>query len=145
MQQGYKWTNPRTQTAIVSDKAAGLTVRQIAAKYDVSLNTVSRVVRRFKDAEPRTELANGVAEGYRERLKSKAIVAIESGLDYDADPYKRAHLGVKVLEGTGEFVSGQHLQVDGAVAMQVSWMPVQAPEYPISDQPIDAESKLIKD
>src|SRR5262245_12950393 len=98
----YKWTDDRTKVSIIADRAAGLTVREIA-KYDMHANTVSRVCRQFAKDDPRTEYAQGILSGYRERLKSGAVKAVESGLDHPDDPYKRGNLGVQVLKGLGEF------------------------------------------
>ena len=58
-------------------------------------------------------------------MKQDAIAAVTAGLRASRDPYKAANIGVKVLEGIGEFVSGSHVDVDASVAIQVSWLPAQ--------------------
>src|SRR5262249_33920226 len=99
----YKWTDIKTQQAIFADRSAGLTVRQIAEKYGVHANTVSSICKKFAKEDPRTELAQGLLSGCRDRLEVKAVKAVESGLDCSDNPYKAGNLGVSVLKGLGVF------------------------------------------
>src|SRR5436190_334357 len=48
----------------------------------------------------------------------KAVQAGEAGLDARHDPYRRATIGVKVLEGIGEFIN----KPEQDVQIQVAWM-----------------------
>src|SRR5262249_35240318 len=99
----YKWTDIKTQQAIFADRSAGLTVRQLAEKYGVHANTVSSICKKFAKEDPRTELAQGLLSGCRDRLEVKAVKAVESGLDCGDNPYKAGNLGVSVLKGLGVF------------------------------------------
>src|SRR5262245_25487225 len=99
----YRWTDPKTQQAIFADRSAGLTVRQLAEKYGVHANTVSSICKKFAKEDPRTELAQGLLSGCRDRLESKAVRALEDGLDCTDNPYKRGNLGATTLKGLGVF------------------------------------------
>jgi len=99
----YRWTDPKTQQAIFADRSAGLTVRQVAEKYGVHPNTVVSICKKFAKEDPRTELAQGLLSGCRDRLEVKAVKAVESGLDCTDSPYKAGNLGVSVLKGLGVF------------------------------------------
>ena len=59
-------------------------------------------MKEFKGSCPRAELSKDLSH-YREKLKGKAITAVENGLDCPDDPYKQGNLGVQVLKGLGEF------------------------------------------
>ena len=99
----YTWTDPKTCQAIFADRSAGLTLQQLADKYNVHPNTVSRIVRKFAKENPQTELAQGLLSGCRDRLEVKAVRAVENGLDCGDNPYKAGNLGVSVLKGLGVF------------------------------------------
>src|SRR5262249_27829914 len=99
----YTWTDPKTCQGIFADRSAGLTVQQLADKYNVHPNTVSRILRKFAKENPRTELAQGLLSGCRDRLESKAVRAVEDGLDCAENPYRRGNLGVSVLKGLDVF------------------------------------------
>src|SRR2546428_7533175 len=87
--------------AIIADRLAGLSNREIAGKFGRGLHpqTVSKLFSQFRRETPDAEVSKGVAPNYRTRLKEKGIVAIEAGLDDPKDSYKRAGVGVKVLHG----------------------------------------------
>src|SRR5215831_1366682 len=91
----YKWTDFKTQQAIFADRSAGLTVRQVGEKYGVHPNTVVSICKKFAREDPRTELAQGLLSGSRDRLEVKAVSAVENGLDCRQDPYKAGNLGVE--------------------------------------------------
>jgi len=99
----YRWTDPKTRQAIFADRSAGLTVRQVAEKYGVHPNIVVSVCKKFAKEDPRTELAQGLLSGCRDRLEVKAVLAVENGLDCTENPYRRGNLGVSVLKGLGVF------------------------------------------
>jgi hypothetical protein len=110
----HSWTSPRTQRAIIADRASGLSCREIGKKYDVDSSTVSRICRRFREESPESELAKDPVADYRSRLKTKSIRAIDAGLDDQSDNYKRGHLGVSVMKGIGEFEidRGVHVTIE---------------------------------
>jgi len=111
----YTWTDPKTCQAIFADRSAGLTLQQLADKYNVHPNTVSRIVRKFAKENPQTELAQGLLAGCRDRLEVKAVRAVEDGLDCTENPYRRGNLGVSVLKGLGVFNDDSvHVQYESA-------------------------------
>ena len=116
---GYKWTDQRTIKAIVADRIVGLTPTEIGKKYGIHPNTVIRKCKEFIAAEPHSELAKireaDSLDNYRERLKTKAITAIEAGLDCTDDQYKRATVGCRTMEGIGEFKTPGQMQVNMAL------------------------------
>ena len=101
--------------AIVAAVATGAVKSQLAQRFDVRPETISRLIRKVKSInDPDNPLAK---RNYREMLRTKAIAAITDGLDTPDDAYKRANIGVKVLEGIGEFTTTH----DQDVHIEVSW------------------------
>jgi len=98
----FKWTQVQEKQGIISDASMGLSQAKIAEKWGVSRATVARVLKEFKEVCPQAELSKDLSH-YREKLKGKAITAVENGLDCPDDPYKQGNLGVQVLKGLGEF------------------------------------------
>jgi len=140
---GKAWKNESTKMAIIADKAAGVPVRIICERYNLDASTVWRICKKVQQAHPESAISrDATSADLRTRIKAKAYSALEGGLDHDADPYKRASIGVKVLEGIGEFISGHQVQVDGAVSMTVSWLPIQEPA---TEEALDVDTKLISD
>lgn len=78
----------------------GKSIRKIAAERSMSKNTIAKAIKIFREPPPEQK---SQTESTREQLEQKAFVAIEAGLDADADPYKRADVGFKYLKGTGVF------------------------------------------
>jgi len=97
---------PAIEKAVIADRMAGLRTTEIGARYGLHRVTVSRICSRFRREEPRSELASPAAD-YKLRLKTKAISAVEAGLDDASDNYKRGNLGVVTLKGIGEFQGEQ--------------------------------------
>ena len=104
--------NELDRTAIVAARVLGKSVVQIAADHGVSRQTIHNVLRMLKEAHDSDDMN---AAAYVNRLKRKSIVAVEAGLKSrdeiveeggtadEYDRYKTANLGMKVLEGVGEF------------------------------------------
>jgi hypothetical protein len=132
--------SPAEKSAIVAAVASGQPKTVIAKQFNVHRNTVTALCKSVRAVD---NPANPLREDYRESLRTKAAVAVEAGLDCTKDEYKRAGIGVRVLEGIGEF--GQRFQVEGAVAMTVTWGQVQEPNLNEAgaDKPIDVESHLL--
>ena len=112
--------------AIIAACATGARKGDIAKDFGIRPETVSRLLKDVKQVQNKS---NPLSSEYKPRLRDHAIRAIERGLQAKRDPYAAANIAVKVMSGIGEFVSGSHLQVDGAVAFQVSWGPVQPREH----------------
>jgi hypothetical protein len=93
---------PVVKQSIVADRVSGMKIKDIAKKHGLHRITVGKVIKQFKRDAPASMLANPVGD-YKERLKGKAIGAVENGLECPVDPYKRGGLGVQVLKGIGEF------------------------------------------
>ena len=107
---------------IVAACAVGAHKGNLAKEFNVRPEVISRILRKVKEVQ--TE-SNPLRDDYRPALKEKALRSVRRGLDCHRDPYKAANIGVKVLEGIGEFVSGSHLDLDASVAIKVSWLPAQ--------------------
>ena len=114
---------PIDEKALLASYVGGEGPTELAKRFGISRQWASKIVNDFKKQRAGIEDIDGV--NYKARLRRKAIIAVESGLEAQDDPYKRARVGVNVLEGIGEFVTGQKLQVGGDVSLTVSWMPVQ--------------------
>lgn len=93
---------PAIEKAVIADRMAGLTTIEIGRKYELHRVTVSRIMSRFRHESPQTEFASPAGE-YRQRLKAKAIVAVEAGLDDPTNNYKLGNLGAVTLKGLGEW------------------------------------------
>lgn len=92
--------------AIIIEKANQAPTQLIAVRYDVAPETVNRIWRDFCNSAAKVrKVADETPEETRTWLKGKALVAIESGLDCERDPYRRAAVGVNVMKGIGEFKS----------------------------------------
>ena len=89
--------------AIVTARAAGVPVNELAKRYRVSRQTISAVLGKLKDGKHADAKEEFDATVYRSKLCRKAYVAVEAGLDCEKDPYKRANVGTTTLKGLGEF------------------------------------------
>jgi hypothetical protein len=74
----------------------------LLARYRLYRTSVNRICSLFRRQAPQSEFASPTAE-YKQRLKTKAIVAVEAGLDDTSDNYRRGNLGAVTLKGLGEF------------------------------------------
>jgi hypothetical protein len=92
------------RNAIIADKAEGVSTKELAIRYDCSESTIRSIWRSFVQTSARVRsIAHETQQDTRNRLKGKAVIAIESGLDCERDPYRRGALGVQVMKGIGEF------------------------------------------
>ncbi len=100
-----KVSDQMEKAIIVAISADGLKQKEAAEKYGVPLRTVARIWGKFRKTV--TPIMEQVARESRiefaGRIVGKARDAIEGGLDAKEDPYKRAGVGIKVMEGIGEF------------------------------------------
>jgi len=123
---------PIDEKALLASYVAGEGPTELAKRFGISRQWVSKLVNDFKRQRAGIEDIDGV--NYKSRLRRKAIVAVESGLDASGDPYKRARVGVNVLEGIGEFTTARGVQVQGDVQITFLWGPVQNPIHaPVID------------
>jgi transposase-like protein len=113
------------RAAIIAAVAAGQTQAQVAKAFGVHRNTVYMLCKRVREDFQHPQ--NPLALDYKASLRVQAIRAVESGLKDKRDRYKQAAIGVKVLEGIGDFVSGHQVQVDGAVDVIFQWAAPQDP------------------
>ena len=88
----------------------------LAKEFGIRPETISRIIRQAKTVQTPS---NPLASDYRPNMKQRAVKAINRGLECKRDPYKAANIGVKVLEGIGEF--SQHSQVDEHREIVVRW------------------------
>jgi hypothetical protein len=101
-----------TRNAVILDRAKGDPTRLVALKYQISESSVRDIYNDFlkSTASVRT-IADSEPEEFRASIRRKAIFAIEHGLDCDRDPYRQASVGLKVMEGIGEFKSGGNASI----------------------------------
>jgi DNA-binding CsgD family transcriptional regulator len=107
-------------------KSQGHKIKDIAAHFGIGARGVSHHIAAlkrkagYKDAAhtEKLELPNP-----KQIVQKKAYQAVEAGLDCVDDPYKRGNLGVRVLQGTGEF------QPDGGGVNVLTLINTMPPEY----------------
>jgi hypothetical protein len=93
-----------TRNAIIEEKAEGKPSKIVAIHYDVSPSTVDKVWQGFlKQARRVGALGATTPAQIKDRLRGRAVAAIENGLECDRDPYRQAAVGVSVMKGIGEF------------------------------------------
>jgi hypothetical protein len=102
LEDGLKITES-DKLAIVTARAVGVSVNELAKRYDVSRQTISSVLAGLKNAKHKDAKEEFDAIVYRNRLRKKAYEGVEAGLDCSDDQYKRGNLGVQVLKGVGDF------------------------------------------
>jgi transposase-like protein len=107
--------SPAQKSAIIAAVATGRSKSSVAKQFGVHRNTVSALC---KPVQAVTNPANPLAKDYRETLRTKAVQAVEAGLDCAKDDYKRGGIGVKVLAGLGEFKDTH--QVDGEIIVRLA-------------------------
>ena len=113
--QGRYLTELQRQ-AIIASVVSGQTQGDVAKQFGIHRNTVCALcksVRRLVKRGKPVALKAFVALD-RDRMRSKAAVAVEAGLDHEDDPYKRGGLGVQVLKGLGDFAPEQSVNVSAA-------------------------------
>lgn len=133
-----KRLNSAEKQAVIAAVAMGQPKTIVAQQFGVHVNTIHNLcasVRRLDHP------ANPLAKDWKEGARVKARTAVEAGLDAAGDPYKRASIGVKVLEGLGDLQTGAHLQVEGTVQMVVSWSGSRQPERTLS--PVDEDITVV--
>jgi hypothetical protein len=137
--KSWKWLSPREEQAIVADRASGLSLAEIGEKYHRSRQAVARALARFKQNVPEAVVSQGVAVGYRERLRDKSIRSIERALDSDRDEYKSANVAVSVMKGIGEFNEQQ--APTGSLSLLIASMPPGLlPRFAEALEPIEANA-----
>lgn len=108
--------------AVVIDRAKGTPSKLVAAKYGISVASVQTIWGEFsRSIGTRTSDEDDPAK-FRSKIRKKAVDAIEGGLECDRDPYRAAAIGVKVMEGIGEF-RGQ--QGEGGVNIFMAGVPAE--------------------
>ena len=91
-QRGLPFT-PHQRQAIAAALGSGRSHLSIAQEFNCNRVTVSRIAAELRQATLQ------LGGDWKTAQVSRAIRAVDKGLDHDADPYKRADLGVKVLTG----------------------------------------------
>lgn len=115
-----------SRAAVIAAVAAGQSQVEVAKAFNLHRNTVWSICNNVKSVANR---ANPFSGEYKAALKTKSILAIHRGLDHKRDPYKAATIGVKVLEGIGEFVTGAQVKVDTTANVVFSWGPTTEAEH----------------
>lgn len=95
---------PEAEKAIIQERIQGLTVAGTALRYQVTESTVRRVYSQFLAEVAKAKRTDGeTPDQFNKRIIKKARRAVVAGVDCNRDPYRRGALGVRVLEGVGEF------------------------------------------
>lgn len=121
---------PAEKAAILAAVAAGSSKIQVAQQFGVHPNTVSNIceaVRKF--AHP----SNPLAETWKEALIGESVEAVKQGLRARQDVYRAADIGVKVLTGLGEFVTGNNVKVDAVSNVVIQWGRSDDAQQPTTD------------
>ena len=109
--QGRYLTELQRQ-AIIASVASGRSQISVAKDFGVHRNTVHALCVTVKPFVKRPDPS--VSTAWRDRMRSKAVVAVEAGLDCPDDAYKRGGLGVQALKGLGDFAPEQAINVSAA-------------------------------
>lgn len=117
----HTFLNATQKQALIAAVAAGMSQRDAAQHFKVHRNTVSQIMKSVKEyANP----ANPLSRDWKQSVLPKLQRTVERGLDYQGDPVGSANLAVKVMYGAGYLVSDSRMQVQGNVALTVSWLPM---------------------
>ena len=101
------------KVAIFRDRMRGASFPQISKTYNISMITARSVIETFLEkADEQPQKVD-----FKEEMQTKAVVAVNDGLDCPVDPYKRANVGVQVLRGLQVFApDGTSVQINNLVA-----------------------------
>ena len=123
--------------AIASDVTAGLHAARVAAKYNVSTRTVSRILNTLRQAPAPAE----VVKDWRSTINQDALVAVRAGVNCEDDPYKRGNLGIQWLKGTGLLMPDNVTQINNLYAsMPADW----SDEFSVPQLATDSQAILTK-
>lgn len=123
--------------ALIAECALGeRSKRDIAKSYNIRPESLSRILREVKSVQ---SPSNPFADNYKTAMKIEAVGAVTRALRAKRDVYRAGDIGVRVLEGLGEFVKGAQVNVDGAIGVAVSWS-MNAPAIDITPEQVDQES-----
>jgi hypothetical protein len=114
----------------------GKTLKQISRERDLARNTVQRAVTKFRNPEtPRSFTGD-----QRQILEQKAYLAVESGLDAENDPYKRANIGLQTLKGLNIFTDDDvHKEVNIHIQNLLNGIPPEWQDRYIANAVVDKE------
>lgn len=96
--------------AVVKAVIAGKTYRDVAAQFDVSLDTISRWVN--TNRKVLMEQASALAMNWRERQAALAHIAVCDALMDRSDNYKRAGIAQQALKGLGHYGADSAVRVE---------------------------------
>src|SRR5262249_32706469 len=118
--KGKRPVSIETKQAAFMLRLQGFTNSQIGERLNLHPVTVSRIFTGLKKLEaagvvPKEQIKpptdTEVLRGWKERLTTKSIKALDRGLDDESDNYKAGGLGRDVLKGLGE-LQGDSLNVN---------------------------------
>jgi hypothetical protein len=141
-----KNTTALTETqklTIIALRIQGISNRAIAVKMGLHHITVSKAYSQFRRRA--SQVIDDLGDEWKRDMKILAVRAVKRGLTDGSDIHKSGVLGAQALRGLGELVSGHNVHVEGAVAVTFSWLPTQPPEYPVLEEFMDVETKLVSD
>lgn len=87
-----------TDMAMVTELVVGTPLEVIAKNYNVDIRYAQRLRSEWMKACKLQETMD-----YRHELKVLSLEAVRDGLKSKADPFKRANIGIRSLQGIGEF------------------------------------------
>lgn len=100
----------RTKQALIAFYAVSGSIIQTAQRFNIHRNTVRRIL-----LSVRNDARTGLSPDWRASTTTKAVRAVDAGLDCESDPYKRGQLGNQVLIGLGLFKAGPDINVGVAI------------------------------
>ena len=128
----YRFLTESEKRAIVAERAAGMLVRDIAARYRIDPATVWRTCQKVQQDTNTPALSTS----WRSEARQKAVRSVNRALDDDSDVYKSGNIGVQVLKGLGDFAPDSQ-------QVNVTAMLSSAPPAGIDlDAPIDVTPTL---
>lgn len=136
-------TSAQKMAIVAACSVPGCSKSRIAKDFNVRPEVVSRLLKGVKDVQNES---NPLSKDWKERSLGVAQTAVIRGMKHKSDPVGAANVALKLMHGTGYLLSGTHVQIEGNVALTVTWLPTQMPEYETdSEKVIDAPHTLISD
>lgn len=137
---GHGKIPPAIRKAVIVEKARGTPTKLIALQLDISEESVRNIWSKFtKEAVEVSMITDEAPAHLKNRLKAKAVIAIENGLDWDQDPYRQGALGVQVMKGIGEFKS-DHDTGQAKVNVLINMVPPEWKQRYITSDVVEVEA-----
>ncbi len=109
--QHYRILPDYERTQIIAKRIHGLSVKRISQQHNIDPATVWRI------CKPMQESTKQVADDWKREQVELAKESVNRALVDDSDTYRSATIGLKVLEGLGEYA--QNVEFSGNIV--VAW------------------------